>query len=47
MFVLVFAAIALAVLTRLAVVVRHDRPLTAPRSHSHEPDPWADRFRVV
>lgn len=47
MFVLVLVALALAVVTRLAVVVRHDRPLAAPRSHSHELDPWSDRFRVV
>ena len=47
MFVLAFAAVALAVLTRLAVVVRRDRALTPPRSHTHELDPWGDRFRVV
>jgi hypothetical protein len=46
-FVLVFVALALAVCTRLAVVVRHDRALTAPRSHTHELGPWGDRFRVI
>lgn len=47
MLLLVFVALALAVVTRLAVVVRHDRALTAPRSHTHELGPWGDRFRVI
>ena len=47
MFVLVFVALALAVVARLAVVVRRDRALTAPRSHTHELGPWGDRFRVI
>lgn len=44
--VLVFAAIA--VVVRLAAVVRHDRSLTTPRSHTHEIDPHSARgYRFV
>jgi hypothetical protein len=45
------ALIALAVtvvVARLATVVMNDRPLTAPRSHTHELDPQSTRlYRVV
>jgi len=37
-----------AVVARLVSVVMTDRPLTAPRSHTHELDPQsARRYRVV
>jgi uncharacterized protein (DUF2062 family) len=45
------ALIALAVtvvVARLATVVMNDRPLTVPRSHTHELDPQSTRlYRVV
>jgi hypothetical protein len=33
-----------AVVARLVTVVMNDRPLTAPRSHTHELDPRATRL---
>jgi hypothetical protein len=37
-----------AVVARLVTVVMNDRPLTAPRSHTHELDPQSTRlYRVV
>ena len=37
-----------AVVARLVTVVMNDRPLTAPRSHTHELDPQSARlYRVV
>ena len=35
------------VIARLVAVVMHDRPLTAPRSHSHELDPQSTRLYRV
>jgi hypothetical protein len=41
-------AIIVAVVARLVTVVMNDRPLTAPRSHTHELDPQSTRlYRVV
>ena len=41
-------AVAVAVAGRLVNVVRNDRPLSPPRSHSHEVDQHSTRlFRVV
>jgi hypothetical protein len=46
--VLIAVAIAVAVVARLVTVVRTDRPLAAPRSHTHEVDPRSARlYRVV
>ena len=48
MFALVLIALAvIAVVARLAAVVRDDRPLVAPRSHLHELDPQSARLRGV
>ena len=51
MFAIVLIAIAIlivAVVARLVTAVMHDRPLTAPRSHTHELDPQSTRlYRVV
>ena len=48
MFAIVLIAVVVAVVARLVSVVRHDRPLTAPRSHTHELDPPPARlYRVV
>ena len=51
MFALATIAVVLAVaavVTHLVTVVINDRPLTAPRSHSHELDPQSTRtYRVV
>lgn len=48
MFAVVLIVIVAAVVARLMTVVRTDRPLTAPRSHSHELDPQSTRlYRVV
>lgn len=48
MFALVLVALAVvAVMSRLAAVVRGDRPLTAPRSHFHELDMQSARLRGV
>lgn len=45
MLALALVAFVLAVVARLVVVVRRDRPSSPPRSHFHETDPWA-RFPV-
>jgi hypothetical protein len=46
--VLIAIAIVIAVVARLKTVVRNDRSLTAPRSHTHELDPKsAGMFRFV
>lgn len=51
MFALVLVALAVvaavAAMSRLAAVVRGDRPLTAPRSHFHELDMQSARLRGV
>ena len=51
MFALVLIAIVVTVVTvvaRLVTVVMNDRPMTAPRSHTHELDPQSARlYRVV
>lgn len=47
MFALIFLAFAVAVVARLAVVVRHDRSMAPPRSHTYELEPGGDRFRVI
>ena len=48
MFAIVLIAIVVAVVARLVTVVRNDRPLTAPRSHTHGLDPQSARlYRVV
>ena len=48
MFAIVLIAIVVAVVARLVTTVRNDRPLTAPRSHTHELDPQSARlYRVV
>jgi hypothetical protein len=46
MFVFVLIVLAVAV-TRLAFVVRNDRSLTAPRSHTHELDQHSPRLHWV
>jgi hypothetical protein len=46
MFAIVLIAIVVAVVARLVTVVRTDRPLTAPRSHSHELDQHSAQLRV-
>ena len=46
--VLIALVVTVAVVARLVTVVRNDRSLTAPRSHTHELDPQSARlFRVV
>ena len=48
MFTVVIIATAIAVAARLMIVVRNDRPLSPPRSHTHELDPQSARlYRVV
>jgi hypothetical protein len=48
MFAIVIIAAAIAVAARLVVVVRNDRPISPPRSHTHEIDQHSARlFRVV
>jgi hypothetical protein len=48
MFAIVLIAIAIAVAARLVNVVRNDRPLSPPRSHTHEVEQHSARlFRVV
>ena len=48
MFAIVLIVIAVAVAARLMIVVRNDRPLSPPRSHTHEVDQHSARlFRVV
>ena len=43
-----FAIALIAVVARLVNVVINDRPLSAPRSHTHELDPRSARlYRVV
>ena len=44
MFTFVIITAAIAVAARLMVVVRNDRPLSPPRSHTHELDPHAARL---
>ena len=43
MFVVVFIAVAIAVVALLVTVVCSDRSLAPPRSHSHEIDPHSAR----
>ena len=40
------AIVIVAVVARLVTVVMNDRPLTAPRSHTHELDPQSTRLDV-
>jgi len=48
MFAIVLIAIVIAVVARLVAVIRNDRSLTAPRSHTHELDLQSTRlFGVV
>jgi hypothetical protein len=48
MFAIVLIVVAVAVVAHLVTVVRNDRSLTPPRSHSHEIDTHSARqFRVV
>lgn len=47
MFALVLVLVALAVVARLVTVVRTDRPLMTPRSHTHELDPQSARLLGV
>jgi hypothetical protein len=48
MFTFVVIAAAIAVAARLMIVVRNDRPLSPPRSHTHELDQHSARLtRVV
>ncbi len=48
MFTFVIIAAAIAVAARLMVVVRNDRPVSPPRSHTHELDQHSARLdRVV
>ena len=51
MFAIVLIAVVVTVVTvvaRLVTVVMNDRPMTAPRSHTHELDPQSARlYRVV
>ena len=44
MFTFVIIAAAIAVAARLVIVVCHDRPLSPPRSHSHELDQHSARL---
>ena len=46
--IVLIAIVVIAVVARLTSVVRDDRSLTAPRSHTHELDSHSARqFRVV
>ena len=46
--IVLIAIVVIAVVARLVTVVRNDRSLTAPRSHTHELDSHSARqFRVV
>jgi hypothetical protein len=48
MFAIVLIAVAVAVAVRLMIVVRNDRPLSPPRSHTNEIDQHSARLiRVV
>jgi len=45
---LIAFVVTVAVVARLVTVVMNDRPLTAPRSHTHEVEPQSARlYRVV
>ncbi len=44
MFTFVIIAAAIAVAARLMIVVRNDRPLSPPRSHTHELDQHSARL---
>ena len=43
MFTIALVFVAIAIVTRLVTVVRHDRSRTTPRSHAHELDPYLGR----
>ena len=46
--ILIALVVTVAVVARLVTVVMNDRPLTAPRSHTHELEPQSARlYRVV
>ena len=46
--VLIALIVTVAVVARLVTVVMNDRPLTTPRSHTHELEPQSARlYRVV
>ena len=46
--VLIALVVTVAVVARLVTIVMNDRPLTAPRSHTHELEPQSARlYRVV
>ena len=47
MFTFVLIAAAIAVAARLMIVVRNDRPLSPPRSHTHELDQHSARLHRV
>ena len=48
MFAVVLIVVAIAIATRVMIVVRNDRPMSPPRSHTHEIDQHSARlFRVV
>ena len=48
MFAVVLIVVAIAIATRVMIVVRNDRPMSPPRSHTHELDQHSTRlFRVV
>ena len=50
MFAIVLIAVVVTVVTvvaRLVTVVMNDRPMTAPRSHTHELDPQSARLYPV
>jgi multisubunit Na+/H+ antiporter MnhC subunit len=45
--VLIALVVTVAVVARLVTVVMNDRPLTAPRSHTHELEPQSARLNRV
>ena len=46
--IVLIALVAAAVVARMVTVVMNDRPLIAPRSHTHELEPQSARlYRVV
>ena len=48
MFAVVLIVVAIAIATRVMIVVRNDRPMSPPRSHTHELDQHSARlFRDV
>ena len=48
MFAVVLIVVAIAIATRVMIVVRNDRPMSPPRSHTHELDQHSARlFSVV